>query len=427
MYLNRGSPRKTRRHTRCLTVNTATGIGPRIEFAHQPEGTIVRSFMFVVCVAGGIGTARADARIDATPANASDSLPEIHHFAVASTTDADSVRDARSLAATTAPPWNPPEPVNPRRGWERFVLTPGHILSLPFAGAGRMTESAMDYVEQKGLMPAGFDPSPHSRHPVVRLRSPRLNGGLGAAVEVNKPIFPNRVATVLHARYAATIQHYSGTELGLVGQPLSLLYGYEWRPRERFYGIGPGSSRGPSDYALQGEHVGARLDHVWRGVRQPGAPEGAHVSLWAESRTDVTRSGRSPDLPSYVILYPDVATTSLGRRVNHLVYGGSVSVDERHGVPHWYQGGRFTLSAERHDAPVDALTLQRTTEPASKFTRFEGVAETGFSFFFRDPRTFRVLARVVDQRPDPGSPPLLPSELAMLGDGEGLAGFEQIG
>jgi hypothetical protein len=35
------------------------------------------------------------------------------------------------------------------------------------------------------------------------------------------------------------------------------------------------------------------------------------------------------------------------------------------------------------------------------------------------------MARVVDQRPDAGSPPLLPSEMAVLGDRAGLAGFDR--
>jgi hypothetical protein len=396
----------------------------RASCRHSPEGTIVRTYILMLCVVAGIGTAQADPPAAATRAAASDSLPEIHRFAVAATTDADSVRDARSLAPTTAPPWNPPEPMNRRRRWERVVLVPGHILSLPFAGAGRLAQSTMDYVEQQGFAPAGFNPAPHSTHPVVRLRSSDLYG-LGAGVEVNRPVFPNHLETTLHGRFGATIYGYNAAELALAGKPLTLQYGYEWRPREHFYGVGPATPQLLSDYALQSEHFGARLDHVRQGPRTPGAPEGTKFSLWAESRTDVTSTGRAPNLPSYVLTYPDVAATSLGQRVNHLVYGGSVSVDERHGVPHWYQGGRLMLSAERHDAPLDALRFRDASMPASRFTRLEGVGEAGFSFFSRDPRTLRVMARVVDEHPDPGSPPLLPSELAMLGDREGLAGFDR--
>src|SRR5215471_8189383 len=108
---------------------------------------MVRTFMLVLCMVAGTGAAQADRPAQATHANASDSLSEMHRFAAASTTDADTVSDARSLAATTAPPWNPPEPLDPRRGWERMMLMPGHLLTLPLAGLGRMTESTLNFVE----------------------------------------------------------------------------------------------------------------------------------------------------------------------------------------------------------------------------------------------------------------------------------------
>ena len=110
--------------------------------------------------------------------------------------------------------------------------------------------------------------------------------------------------------------------------------------------------------------------------RDPGLPElGGHQVL-AVGRIPHRRDehGPSPNLPSYVLTYPDVAATSLGQRVNHLVYGGSVSVDERHGVPHWYQGGRLMLSAALHDAPLDALRFRDASMPASRFTRLKASA-----------------------------------------------------
>jgi hypothetical protein len=385
---------------------------------------MVRTFLLVLFMIAGTTTAQADRPPEATHADASDSLPEIHRIASAAMTDADTVSDARSLAATTAPPWNPPEPMNPRRRWERYVLMPGHLLSLPLAGLGRLTEFSMNVVEGANLLPEGFNPSPHQAHRVISVGSPGLNG-FGAAVEVYRPIFPGHLETALHARLAGTIYGYNATELGLEGRPLSLGYGYEWMPRERFYGIGPGTPQRPADYAVQSEHFGVRLDHLRQGPRKPGEPEGTRFSLWAESRTDVTSSGRDPGLPSYVLIYPDVAIPTVGERVDHMVYGGSVSFDERAGVPHWYHGGRLLLSAERYGAPVDALTLHGSPTTGAEYMRYEGVAETGFSFF-RDPRTVRLMVRVVDERPDAASAPLLPSEMATLGGGrEGLAGFDR--
>jgi len=384
---------------------------------------MVRTFLLVLCTIAGTATAQADRPTEATHANASDSLPEIHRIASAAMTDADTVSDARSLAATTAPPWNPAEPMYPRRRWERIVLLPGHLLTLPLAGLGRMTEGTLNFVEGSNLLPQGFNPNPHQAHRTVTLRSAGLSG-VGASLELYRPIFPGRMETALQAHVAGTVYGYNATELGITGKPLSLQYGYEWRPRERFYGIGPDSPNTVSNYALQSEHVGVRFDHVREGAIKPGAPAGNKFSVWAETRTDVTSTGRDPGRPSYVDVFPDVAAMSLGRRIDHFVYGGSIQLDQRIGVPHWEQGGRLVLSAERHGAPIDALTLHGSPTTGSEYMRYEGIAETGFSFF-RDPRTVRLMVRVVDQRPDAGSAPLLPSELAMLGDREGLAGFDK--
>src|SRR6185436_10051142 len=41
-----------------------------------------------------------------------------------------------SLAASTAPPWNPPAPIGASEAWETAVRTPGIILSLPLVGLG---------------------------------------------------------------------------------------------------------------------------------------------------------------------------------------------------------------------------------------------------------------------------------------------------
>jgi hypothetical protein len=398
----------------------------RASAANEPEETTVRTFIVLMCVVTGFATAQADPPAGPNgTGGASDSLPEIHRVPAYSATNADTVRDARSLAATTAPLWNPPQATPSRRRWERIVDEPGHLLSLPLAGLGRLTRSGLTYFEESSLMPAGFNPAPHQRHRVISVGSPDLYG-FGAALQLYRPVFADRLQTDLIARFAATIDGYNATELAISGKPLTLSYGNEWRSQERFYGIGNDTPKASeSDYALKSVHVGARLEHAWQGPRTPGAPDGTRVAVWGESHTDATLSGRGTRVPSYVVTTPEVAATSLGRRVDHTVYGASLSMDERAGLPHWYHGNRVLVSAERHDDPIDGLTLHPDPVAGSRFTRYEGVAETGLSFYDRDPRTLRLMARVVDERPDPGSPPLLPSEFATLGDREGLAGFDR--
>ena len=111
----------------------------------------------------------------------------------------------------------------------------------------------------------------------------------------------------------------------------------------------------------------------------------------------------------------------LNHRVEHLVYGARAAFDSRGGIPRWSHGGRLAAQVERFDRPVEALAL-RTTHSAYRFTRVDLQAEGGLSFR-RDPRSFRLALRVVDEHTD-GTPALLPSDLTGLGGNRGLAGFE---
>jgi hypothetical protein len=315
-----------------------------------------------------------------------------------------------------------------REAWERTVLLPGRIVSLPLSLLGRATDRALLFGEQTNRIPTGVNPTGIKGSSTgLLIRPPALGGraGFGAAVEVREPVLDGRMKTTLRARYAATVRNYNATLIEAAGQPLTVRYGYDWRPEEHFYGTGPGSSRlGVSDYATQSEYVRAVVEHAWRpsGAPSPGMPDGTRVALWTESRDQITVAGRESGVPSYDLAFPDIAAGTLGRRVDHLIYGASLSVDGRAGIPHWTHGGRVMLSAERHDAPVEALALRVGSPKGAQFNRYEMQAETGFSFL-RDPRTVRLMARVVDQSIGSGGEHLLPSEMATLGGGDGLGGY----
>src|SRR5437667_5590781 len=64
---------------------------------------------------------------------------EEHHVATTST----SPTDADSLGPTWQRPWNPPAAMPRRRGWERALLLPGRIVTLPLSGLGIATDRGL--------------------------------------------------------------------------------------------------------------------------------------------------------------------------------------------------------------------------------------------------------------------------------------------
>jgi hypothetical protein len=182
---------------------------------------------------------------------------------------ADSTYAARTgLEATTAPPWNPDEPIGRRRAWEQAMLLPGRIVSLPISGLGLLTERSLLYAEQNGWISL----SENSINPVggdarIRPQLHKLGGraGIGGALELRQPVRMGPTKTILSARYAATFRNYNGTQFSMIGRPLALQYGLEWRPEEHFYGIGnevPRSSL--SNYARQVEYVRLSAFDPWK-------------------------------------------------------------------------------------------------------------------------------------------------------------------
>jgi hypothetical protein len=109
--------------------------------------------------------------------------------------------------------------------------------------------------------------------------------------------------------------------------------------------------------------------------------------------------------------------------VDQLVYGATAGIDARNGRPHWWRGGRIEVGVERHQPAPQALALHRANGPEDNFTRWTYEGQIAGSFW-RDPRTLRLSARVVDRigAPPPGQ--FLLTDLALLGGSEGLRGYE---
>src|SRR5690348_8119364 len=56
-----------------------------------------------------------------------------------------------SLAATSAPPWNPPHVIARRRLWEQAVLLPGRIVTLPLSGLDDVSNRMLLMAEKRAL------------------------------------------------------------------------------------------------------------------------------------------------------------------------------------------------------------------------------------------------------------------------------------
>ena len=330
---------------------------------------------------------------------------------------------SESLAPSTAPPWNPESPVPARRAWEQVVNFPGRVLSLPLIGVARLVEPVLTYGEASGLVPTTMEARPHTNSRARwAVSAPHLGGraGFGGAVEVRQRVVQG---TELGVRYAATTREYTGTFVRLTGRPLGLVYGSTWRPMEGFYGIGPATpSSGHTNYASSAQFV--RLEATTE--KPPDANFNARTAVagWVETRYQVLRTGREPNVPSWELEFPELASRVLDRDVEHLVYGVSILNDSRAGEPHWGHGTRLMGSFERHDAPLPGLALHVGTPAGAQFNRYTLEGETGTSFG-RNPRTLRLLARVVDQSIGSGADPMLITDLSTLGGTTGLAGFHQ--
>jgi hypothetical protein len=330
------------------------------------------------------------------------------------------------LEASSAVPWNPPGPVSRRRGWERAILLPGHIATLPLSGLGYLTDQALLYVEGTGLMArASFAARALPERTGISLAPARLGSrtGLGATVGLRTIFLGGILRNRLRADFSFTSRQYNQTLVTVQGRPARLEYGYEWRPRERFHGVGlETTEERVSAYASQSEFVRGSMRIAWNRDTEQSRPR-TEVNLWAGPRMTVTRTGREPGTASFEVRFPELASPTLDDRIEHLIYGGSFSTDWRVGSQRWAGGWRTKVQGERYDRPNALTALRIGGARGAQFTRLEYETETGFSFM-RDPRTVRFLVRVVDQSVTSDREHFLISDMATLGGRKGLAGFE---
>ncbi len=352
---------------------------------------------------------------------------------------ADSAADTSlaRLAPTSSPPWNPPRVVPQSEPWETAARLPGQIASLPFTLFGQLAKGGLIFTEENDIVPKVV-----ARVSVLfdygLLAGPASLGdrtGWGGEVGVNPTFFRSLVATV-----SGSTVGYNRERVAVERPQGSIEYESDWRPREPFFGFGPGSrSEDASDFAERGQRARLELRYPSRHrvvvphevLEDPAASTETHVPprhllrVWAGPREVVLEDGRenTGGRRPLAARFPALAADQLGTRIEHFVYGAEASYDRRSGRPHWWKGWRAAVSGERFDAPLGAFAFRSASTPSVPFTRWIYQGEAGVSFW-RDPRTLRFYGRVEDQTgvDDPGL--FLISDLATLGGHEGLYGFE---
>jgi len=320
------------------------------------------------------------------------------------------------LAASTAPPWNPEQPVPSADGWETALRFPGRVISRPLSGLGILANGTLSRIESSHLIERVSVILPALARTGILIGPAALGDrtGFGVAVGVSPPFLGHH----LSVRWDGSTLEYSKTRVEAGYGPARLYYEYEWRPSERFYGLGPSSSeQDVSTFASQTDLVRLGLAHSigtrGRGVLASGA-------AWAGPRQAVVREGRGDeDNPSFSQVFPALGI-QVDRSAEHLVAGGRLGLDTRHGLPHWGHGVRLEAEGERFTRPNQIVALHTTHTPF-QFTRWTYEAEGGLSFY-RDPRTLRLMIQAVDNVPDVTGAMLL-GDLATLGGSRGLVGF----
>jgi hypothetical protein len=320
----------------------------------------------------------------------------------------------QELAASTEPPWLPEGPVPRERSWETAVRFPFRVISLPFVGLGYVTKRTFLTIEETNFVTRAkvtFEPLPKAGFRIMPA-SLGDHTGLGLAVAYSPPVLKRHLVARFDGETTSAPAEAHG--------PMSLGYQYDWRPKERFFGIGPNTSIDDvSNFATQSQSMRLGFGQRFPARPDPDSPRW-EAGAWFGPAEIVTRRGRADDEPSFEELFP-AATPYLDQRVEHLVYGGRLALDHRRGRPHWGEGGMTSVEVERFDKPLESLAL-RTSDTPYRYTRFTYQAEGGVSFY-REPRTFRLELQLVDNVPD-ATGSILPSELASLGGGRGMAGFE---
>jgi hypothetical protein len=289
------------------------------------------------------------------------------------------------------------------------------LVSLPIRALGALSEAGLLHVQEEHYIPrAHYGLRATARSGIVVAVGGIEDGsGLGGAVRYTPP----QTRGLLRGSLAGTFRHYHRGIVELGPRWLTASYIHDWRPEEAFFGIGQDVDEADaSDFAMQAERIGLRLG-LSRGTRWR-----RELEAWVGERRSVLRPGKSSDRPSVEEVFPSTAA-SLDVPHVHRIAGARVALDTRAGRPHWAHGFRIEAQAEDFGSvDGDGLVFDGQGDSPG-FRRFTLGGQVGWSFM-RDPRTLRLIARVVDIQPrDESRPPAL-NDLSRLGGSAGLGAFE---
>ena len=326
------------------------------------------------------------------------------------------VADSSSdLAPTAAVPWNPPRAVPTHETWEQVLNAPLTLVSLPIKALGALGEAGLLRVQEEHHIPrVQYGLTVAARTGItVAVGGIEDGSGLGGAARYAPP----QAHGWLRGALAGTFRHYHRGLVEVGPRWLAASYIHDWRPEETFYGIGADAPEtDASDFALQAERIGLRL------ALRNGNRTRRELEAWVGERRSVLRPGKASDRPSVEQVFP-VTAGALDVPLVNQIAGARIAVDTRAGRPHWSHGWRLEAQAEQFESvDGDGLVFEGDGDSPG-FRRYTLSGQVGWSFM-RDPRTFRLIARVVDMEPlDATRPPLL-NDLSRLGGGAGLGAFE---
>jgi hypothetical protein len=356
-----------------------------------------------------------------TASAATDSLSAQNTISAAPLAATPAGRAASDLAATTAPPWNPPSALPRRRMWERIVLLPQRIATLPLSAVGWAAEHALTAVEPYAYTIHRAAPGDTSQTRFRMAISPSRfdeRTPFCGQIEARSTLLKGRADLVV--AHTASTRHYHDTAVQLPGL-LTFDYHYRWRPRDLFYGVGMRTFEDDVTTFGTGVHQGrAILAYAWN--RESGGRPRSNLVGWIGPRTLVTRRGHEPGDPSIELGFPDVVSETLDRRLLHATYGVRMVRDWRVGTPHWGTGWRAVMETERFDVAKGVLAAGFSGARGAQFTRSTILLETGISFM-HDPRSIRLLGRFVDTGLSGGRDRMAVIDLPSLGGDAGLGGF----
>ncbi len=322
---------------------------------------------------------------------------------------------ANDLAPTASVPWNPSHAVPNHETWEQVLNAPLTVVSLPIRALEALAETGLLTVQEEHYVPRvhyGLRATARSGI-VVGVGGIEDGSGLGGAIRYAPPPLRGWVRGSL----AGTFRHYHRGVVEVGPRWLSASYIHDWRPEEAFFGLGMDVDEDDaSDFAMQAERIGLRL------ARNAGTKWRREVEAWVGERRSVLRPGKSSDRPSVEEVFP-ITAVGLDVPQVHYLSGARVAIDTRAGRPHW--GSGFRLEAQAEDfASVDGDGVVFDGQGSSPgFRRFTLSAQAGWSFM-RDPRTVRLIGRVVDIEPRDASRPPALNDLSRLGGAAGLGAFE---